>query len=140
MKFVYHTDPGHGWVEAPVALLAELGIASKITPYSYVSHDGKIAYLEEDCDAGVLMQAVKARGDTVEIQEAFADPCFVRGLPGYTRPMEHIAYLSGLPLVEALWWFIENIPDDHPRRNDVFFYLRERYRNELMTTEPTTAN
>lgn len=40
-------------------------------------------------------------------------------------------YLAGLPLVEALWWFIENIDDnDRSNRNTYFFDLRERYRNE----------
>jgi hypothetical protein len=29
--FTYYTDPGHGWVEVPRALLHELGIADKIT-------------------------------------------------------------------------------------------------------------
>lgn len=36
-------------------------------------------------------------------------------------------YLDTLPLVDALWWFIEN---EHECGSDVFFYLRERYRNE----------
>lgn len=34
------------------------------------------------------------------------------------------------PLVEALWWFIENVAVDDPERTDHFFALRERYRNE----------
>lgn len=37
-------------------------------------------------------------------------------------------YLSSLPLTDALWWFIENVGDDHPERNDLFFLLRERMR------------
>jgi len=39
------------------------------------------------------------------------------------------AYLDTLPLVTALWWFIENTPeDDLAARNEIFFYLRERTR------------
>lgn len=40
-------------------------------------------------------------------------------------------YVASLPLLEALWWFIENISEDHPERAVIFFDLRERYRNEL---------
>lgn len=38
------------------------------------------------------------------------------------------AYLDPLPLVDALWWFIENLNDDDPVQSEVFFYLRERVR------------
>jgi hypothetical protein len=46
--FTHYTDPGHGWVEVPRALLHELGIADKITGYSY--QRGEDVFLEEDCD------------------------------------------------------------------------------------------
>jgi hypothetical protein len=34
------------------------------------------------------------------------------------------------PLVQALWWFIENVSDEHPERSEMFFALRARYRSE----------
>lgn len=37
-------------------------------------------------------------------------------------------HLNGLPLTDALWWFIENVNEDDPHHSEVFFYLRERYR------------
>lgn len=37
-------------------------------------------------------------------------------------------YLEGLPLHEALWWFIETGSDDDPN-SEVFFHLRERVRS-----------
>ncbi|WP_168991992.1 MULTISPECIES: hypothetical protein [Mesorhizobium] len=37
-------------------------------------------------------------------------------------------YIATLPLVEALWWFIENTPDEPAERSELFFDLRERYR------------
>ena len=46
-------DPGHAWARFPKARLVKLGIADKITPYSYMR--GDYAYLEEDCDADLLM-------------------------------------------------------------------------------------
>lgn len=40
-------------------------------------------------------------------------------------------YVKSLPLMEALWWFIENINDNEPvNRNQIFFDLRERYREQ----------
>lgn len=38
-------------------------------------------------------------------------------------------YLSGLPMAEALWWFIENVNEDSAHRSELFFYLRERMRS-----------
>lgn len=40
------------------------------------------------------------------------------------------SYLQTLPLAEALWWFIENVNEDDSARTELFFYLRERKRNE----------
>lgn len=38
-------------------------------------------------------------------------------------------YLGTLPMAQALWWFIENVNDDHADRQEIFFYLRERIRD-----------
>jgi len=40
---------------------------------------------------------------------------------------EIIRMLAAMPLALALWWFIENAPEDS---SDVFFALRERVRTE----------
>lgn len=52
MSYRFISDPGHGWLEVPLAELRALGIANAISPYSYVS--GSMAYLEEDCDASLF--------------------------------------------------------------------------------------
>lgn len=54
-QFDYIQDPGHGWVKVPLALIRELGIADKITRFSYW-HAGHV-YLEEDCDLGLFFNA-----------------------------------------------------------------------------------
>lgn len=41
-----------------------------------------------------------------------------------------VAYLKTQPLTAALFWFIENVNDETPNRNDMFFHLRERVRDE----------
>lgn len=38
--------------------------------------------------------------------------------------------LDGMSSLRALFWFIENIHQDHPQRDDLFFYCRERIRKE----------
>jgi hypothetical protein len=53
-------DPGHGWLQVPLTELDQLGIRSEITPYSY--KNGRFAYLEEDCDMGVYLDARQAQG------------------------------------------------------------------------------
>ena len=59
--FPFHEDPGHGWIQVPVALLHDLGIADCITGYSYVSRDGRTAFLEEDCDYSTFHVAWEKR-------------------------------------------------------------------------------
>jgi hypothetical protein len=39
-----------------------------------------------------------------------------------------VDYLDLLPGVLALWWFMENVNDEHPHRSELFFYCRERVR------------
>jgi len=57
--YVFHSDPGHGWLAVRKTELAFLNIADKITPYSYAK--GDTVYLEEDCDAGEFVKAYEAK-------------------------------------------------------------------------------
>ena len=65
VKYNYYTDPGHGWLEVSIEELELLGILDQISCYSY-SKAGK-AYLEEDCDMGLFMNTMEARGLTVKL-------------------------------------------------------------------------
>lgn len=51
----YIEDPGHGWLAVPVNNLKLLGIVKEITSYSFIS--GGYAYLEEDVDLGIYLDA-----------------------------------------------------------------------------------
>jgi hypothetical protein len=62
IKLQFFSDPGHGWVRFPKKRLVKLGIADKITPYSY-ERNGQ-AFLEEDCDVTTLVNALKGVGYT----------------------------------------------------------------------------
>ena len=54
-KYRFISDPGHGWLEVPIEELLDLGIWDKISGYSY--QKGGMAYLEEDCDAPLFIDA-----------------------------------------------------------------------------------
>ncbi len=64
-SFAYIQDPGHGWLEVPRQLLHDFGIEYDISSFSYVL--GKTAYLEEDCDMGVFIDAFKVEMPDVEL-------------------------------------------------------------------------
>lgn len=53
-------------------------------------------------------------------------------IPADASQPQYLGYLKGLPLVEALWWFIENCSEDMPGRTELFFALRERVRDEAV--------
>lgn len=63
----FYSDPGHGWLAAPKRLIARLGIADKISSYSYQS--ATMVQLEEDCDAGILINALRDAGIPYQIRE-----------------------------------------------------------------------
>jgi hypothetical protein len=85
-KYTYRQDPGHGWVQVSLFELQTLGVADKISSYSY--QDGGTCYLEEDCDAEKWMQAYKSQhGDYPAIQDVvYPKDCFIRKLPRYKKP------------------------------------------------------
>lgn len=62
LNIAFFSDPGHGWARVPRAKLVKLGIADKISSFSY--QKGVNVYLEEDCDLSVYIEALKARGIT----------------------------------------------------------------------------
>lgn len=57
----FYSDAGHGWLAVRLAELKRLGIADKITPFSY--QKGLTVYLEEDCDAPAFFNAKTEHGE-----------------------------------------------------------------------------
>lgn len=80
LRFI--SDPGHGWLEVPVSELVRLGIAKKISRYSYKK--GAMAYLEEDSDAGVYLAALAAAGEPrPALDEVYQESTPIRGYASY---------------------------------------------------------
>lgn len=82
-KYVFHSDPGHGWLEVPRAELKSLGIHKTISTCSY--QRGSMVYLEEDCDASKFIQAYRAKyGKNPVWVEKHQDPTPIRNYERYS--------------------------------------------------------
>lgn len=87
-----YTDPGHGWAAVKKAELAALGIADKITAYSY--QRGQTAYLEEDCDLTTYINALRAAGHEVTFTEKHTDKRHpIRSYESYRPPLDPVQFL-----------------------------------------------
>lgn len=71
IKIKVFADPGHAWARFPKQRLVKLGIADKISSYSYQRGDN--AFLEEDCDLSVLITALKSQGYDIKFDENHAN-------------------------------------------------------------------
>lgn len=75
LKVNFFNDPGHGWGRVKKSVLRELGIADRISHYSY--ENGDSVYLEEDCDFPLFFATAKQCGYEVEVIDRWCD--------GYSR-------------------------------------------------------
>lgn len=62
----FYEDPGHAWARIAKSKLEKLGIADQISHYSYMR--GEYAYLEEDCDLGLLFKTCDAAGINLKLK------------------------------------------------------------------------
>lgn len=69
--FRFISDSGHGWIECPQSLLSVLNISKEVSSYSY-KKDGFV-YLEEDCDAGILLKKLKEKNILFELQTHYVN-------------------------------------------------------------------
>jgi len=75
-------DPGHGWFSVSQKDILELGIADKISPYSYMNHTR--AFLEEDCDATLFLDSAEKAGWKITIKDSLTNgQSQVRSKAGY---------------------------------------------------------
>lgn len=108
VELTFFADPGHGWVRVPYSFLWELGIEGDISPYSYMDH--QYAYLEEDCDFGILINAMKGKGIGLELTEKHSDyESSIRSFPSYSS--EYLAKPVGL--LDLTVWVLFAVRDEH---------------------------
>lgn len=81
-QYTFLTDSGHGWMKVKKTELNKFMIADKVSGYSY--QRGQYAYLEEDCDATLFIDALRASGVEPVFTEAYTDGnSRVRGYDSY---------------------------------------------------------
>ena len=81
-------DPGHGWIKVPMMDLIVSGVMGKITQYSYYTQTH--AYLEEDCDAGTFIDAIKAQGKNVKFKSVV-----IEDFDKYLRRQRRVVRFTG---------------------------------------------
>lgn len=87
------TDPGHGWLAVPFKALRDSGVAEQVSSYSYVgsARRGYVGYalLEEDCDAGLYLQAKGVFHDNRALPEfTFDQPNCSRNVAHNVRALD----------------------------------------------------
>ena len=68
MRLNFYSDPGHGWLAVPLALLERLELLDSISHYSYMR--GLLAHLEEDCDASLFLARARGAGMVITFRES----------------------------------------------------------------------
>ena len=81
LKFI--SDPGHGWLSVKLSDLKELGIEDKISSYSYMTLSR--AYLEEDLDMSIYINAAKEKGWDLNIKDSHVDNTPIRNYSSYNK-------------------------------------------------------
>ena len=80
--FDVYADAGHAWMKVKKDLLHKMGIADKITAYSY--ERGEYAYLEEDCDLTTFCNRYKDMyGIDIEFKIYYSVKSRIRGYNNY---------------------------------------------------------
>jgi hypothetical protein len=64
---VVYSDPGHAWGKVKRQVLNNLGIANKVSAYSYQLRDN--VYLEEDCDLALLHDTLSKQDVRIKFVE-----------------------------------------------------------------------
>ena len=80
-NYIFHSDPGHAWLAVKKAELKRLKIDFMISSFSYMN--GETAYLEEDRDAEVFLNAKKAKGEMVNIKDSYREHTPIRNYENY---------------------------------------------------------
>lgn len=80
--YIFHSDPGHGWLAVKKSELTELQIMQAITPYSYMK--GDTVYLEEDCDMTTFVRRFEQIfGQKPKMRDSYLENTPIRYYPQF---------------------------------------------------------
>ena len=86
-----YNDPGHAWGKVKREVLVNLGIADKITRYSY--QRGDYAYLEEDMDLTTLCMALNQYNTRIKFVEKRSNrDSKIRSYERYEYGFDNVAF------------------------------------------------
>lgn len=69
LKLTHIDTGGHGYVSVSKEIIKELGLVDKISGYSGMNQTR--VFLEEDCDATLLIDRAKERGYEIDIKSSY---------------------------------------------------------------------
>jgi hypothetical protein len=96
-SYVYHQDSGHGWLAVPIQELRDLGIAERITSWSYINKE--TAFLEEDLDLGTFLEMRSKVNLNVQLIDRYVDGlCDIRNYPSYDSAKEKAIQVRAMSL------------------------------------------
>jgi hypothetical protein len=90
-QYRWVADAGHSWLSVPLEDIRKLGIADKISPYSYMTHTR--VYLEEDRDASLILEASGL--DPEDMQHSYSRHAKCRGYAPYHPSWIHDPFRVG---------------------------------------------
>lgn len=134
IKLQWYSDPSHSWLKVSRRDVEKLGLSvGSFSVYSYQSKAGNTLYLEEDCDAPILLDALKASTEylpTYRIDRHTNGRSHIRLLPSlpYTHIIATMWRLDALDKLES--WIRQNINPNRnvPRPSDEYPWNGEMYR------------
>lgn len=92
-----YADPQHAWAKVPKKELVKLGIANEISRFSY--ERGQFTYLEEDCDLGKYIMALKAKNIIYKFNESWTNKrSKIRSYDSYRKPTVELIHIDRITL------------------------------------------
>ena len=88
-NLTFTSDPGHGWLSVSLKDIIALDIKDKISSCSYMTLTR--AYLEEDCDASVFMNAAKEKKWELNIKKTNVDVTPIRNYASFDNEKIELA-------------------------------------------------
>jgi len=115
INFNFYADPGHGWLAVKRDDLLNLGLtALTISRYSY--QKGGTVYLEEDCDAGYFLTALKQAGTAFHITGKNSDRSSqIRNFSSFGLTEAELKAIKAS--TQAAWQQVDLLPMKTPNTN-----------------------
>lgn len=128
-------DPGHAWLSVAITDLIALKIEHEISAYSYMN--ATRAFLEEDCDASIFLNAAKKAGWNVSVSEKYAEKTSIRSLPSFG--MENLALFMNMK-VDGVFYLYSSKTQEYDNKAKIVeifgskMFLEDVYGNRYRST------